>query len=319
MSKITQEQLKNGVSGSNITGVLLVRSYSIQLTKNNKEYIAGTLQSGVEIQFKAWNNSRAFSELKDNDYHNTPVYITGSFDNFGGIPSIILDTITAVSDFELSDFLPIKYNADAYLEALKNEVSKSVSEKCMTIANNILFNNTDLLERFKIEFAAQSHHDNCKSGLLAHTYKVVVNLKFMLNNYASIVKKEDGTLNQDLYDLLILGALLHDIGKTKEMEFGVYQSCSSVTHRYLGIEFVTPYKEVIIDSYNEDWYYQLISVFLQHHDEFDDKSRTLVSYLVFKADYFDSEFTMIQQLLESPVVRDTTKNIKYNGKWLQLL
>lgn len=319
MSVVSQEVLKNGKGGEPLNGVVLIKSYGIQLTKNGKEYISGTLQSGVEIPFKIWNNSSAFTKLKNEDYTNMPTLIGGNFDDYNGMISIIINTADAVEGFTIDQFLPVKYNAEAYYNSLVDVIKNSVSEKAFNIANNVLFSNQDLVERFKIEFAAKSHHDNCKSGLLAHTYKVVSIVKHLLNMYPSIITNLDGTKNQDLMDLCIIGALLHDIGKTKEMELGIYQPCASVTHRYMGIEFITPYKDDIIQAYSEDWYYQLVSVFLQHHDEYDDKARTLVALLVFYADNLDSKVTLIQQQLENPLVTGNISKIKYEDRYLQLL
>ena len=319
MSVVSQEVLKNGKGGKPVSGVVLIKSYSIQLTRNGKEYISGTLQSGVEIPFKIWSDSSAFTKLKNENYTNVPTMIGGTFDEYGGSLSIVLTTADAVEGFTIDQFLPVKYNADAYFTTLVNTVRSSVSEKAFDLASKILFDNAELCERFKIEFAAKSHHDNCKSGLLAHTYKVVTLVNNFINLYPSIITTTGSTKNQDLKDLLILGALLHDIGKTKEMELGIYQPCSSVTHRYLGVEFVTPYKDEIVSAYNEDWYYQLISVFLQHHDTFDDKARTLVAMIVFYADWLDSRITLIQQQLEMPITRDGFSSIKYEDRFLQLL
>ena len=57
---ITSDMLKGGKKGQGVAGLILCRSYSVSLTKSGKEYIQGTMQSGIEIQFKAWGNEEAF-------------------------------------------------------------------------------------------------------------------------------------------------------------------------------------------------------------------------------------------------------------------
>lgn len=312
---ITQEILKTARQNSAVRGVILCKNYSVQLTKTGKEYISGELQSGVSIQFKAWGNSKAFSKLKDENYVGLPVFIQGEFDNFGGTNSITITDIVAVEGFTSDQFLPIKYNIDAYFTGLIALVQSKLSEKAMKYANKVLFENKEVADRFKIEFAASSHHDNCKGGLLAHTYKVVSFASSIIKTYPTLL----GTENiSDTQDLVILGALLHDIGKIREMNIGVYQPNSSVTHRYLGIEFVDKYKDEIIADYSEKWYYNLVSIFLQHHGDFDDKCRTLPALIVHKADLLDSEFTLIAQMLETPVSSPSGDKIKYNGSYITL-
>ena len=303
---IYKEQLEKAVSGTRISGLILCGSYNIQLTKTNKEYVAGTMRSGCDIQFKAWGTSSAFTKLKSEEHQNCVCNISGTFDNYGGNLSIILDDIVAVEYDDISVFLPTKYDTDAYWNALVATVKQTVSEKAFNIANKVLFENEEVAKAFKIEFAASGHHDNCKGGLLAHTYKVVRNMIYLAQSYP-VYNKEWGL------DLLVLGALFHDIGKTREMKLGVYQKESMVTHRYLGIEMLD--RDLIIQSYNEEFYMFMVSIILQHHDTFDDKARTLYAQMVFFADIADAWMTDIQQAMETPISGSVPK-IKFDGKYL---
>ena len=204
MEIIKQAQLENGVSGTSISGIILVNNYNVNLTKNGKEYIVGKLQSGKSIDFKAWGNSTAFDNLKTEEYTNMPSYITGKFDDYGGNLSIIVETCQAVEGYEPIDFYPVIYNADAYWGALKNLVQSKVSEKCMALANKYLFENEEVANSFKYEFAAQSMHDNVKSGLLAHTYKVLAIISFIHGTYPKLFEhdEESGINSADFVDLI---------------------------------------------------------------------------------------------------------------------
>lgn len=305
-------------TGTVVSGVVLISNYSIALTKNNKEYMNGQVLSGVKCGFKVWSNAVAFSKMKSEEYSNTPTFIRGTVDNYNGSGSLFIEDVTAVSDFTPDQFLEQKYNVDAYYNALVNILKSSVSEKGMSIFNKIF--DSSLVERFKVEFAASSHHDNCKGGLLAHTYKCVSLMNWVTSSYNGLISTPDnGSLivNQDRKDLLMLGTALHDIGKVREMNFGVYQSCSKVTHRFLGIEMIEPYKNDIIESYDEDWYYDLVSILLQHHGEYGDPCKTLVSYIVNKVDLFESQMTYIPQLLSEKLsVSSSGCKINIDGDWL---
>ena len=72
---LTQSALSQIKAGAPYNGIALIKDYNVALTKNGKEYIQGKIQSGVAVPFKAWGNSKAFSELKTKDYTNVPVYI----------------------------------------------------------------------------------------------------------------------------------------------------------------------------------------------------------------------------------------------------
>lgn len=316
MAMITQEMLSNLKPSQTINGVILVKNYSIALTKTNKEYITGTLTSGTDVSFKVWGNATAFSKMKNEEYSSLPCLISGTVDGFGGVNTIIIDNIDAVEGFTADQFFPIKYNIEAYWDALKKIISAKTSEKAQILANKILFD-TELRDRFKVEFAAMSHHDNCKGGLLAHTYKVLRNVDLIINQYQDFVKT-DGTVNKDITDLIYIGALLHDIGKTKEMNFGVYQQDSFATHSYFGVEMISAYRDIIIESYNEHWYLSLVSILLQHHGDFGEPCKTVPAYIVHRADELDSSLTLLAQNIETAVDDSRGKRVKLDGKYLSL-
>ena len=236
-----------------------------------------------------------------------PCIISGSFDEFNSVISIIIDTVVAVDGYTADQFLPIKYNADAYFKGLQDLCKSLISDKGFSLLDEILFSNSEVNERFMYEFAAKNHHDNCKSGLLAHTYKVVSNTAFILNQYKGLYQG-----SQDLKDLLIIGATLHDLGKIWELNYGSYQSCSVVTHRYLGIEYISKFKDKLVEIYGIDWYYNLASILLQHHGEFDDDCRSLYAQIIHMADMMDADFTTLVDSLDSAV--DT--KIKFRDKIL---
>jgi len=317
MSSIVSEDfLKNGIAGQLVNGVMLMKGYNIALTKNGKEYIQGSLQSGLSVPCKAWNNSAAFTKLKTEEYGNTVVLINGQFDDFGGVLSITLTDLQAVSGFDIMQFFPLKYNIESYMTGLVNLVKGSVSEKGMIIANQVLFENELVRESFKNEFAASSNHDNCRGGLLAHTYKTVYFASTITKFYSYLVSGEDGKFSQDKMDLLILGTLCHDIGKIREIINGVYQPVSCVTHRFLGIEMLD--KNLIISSYDEKFYYDLVSILLQHHGEFGDDCRTVVSYIVHNVDLFESRMTFLNQTIENLITRTENTSIRIDSKYLAL-
>lgn len=304
---ISKEMLANGVANTPINGILMMRRYSVSLTKTGKEYIQGVLQSQTEISFKAWNSSNAFDKLKNEDYVGQVVQISGTFDNYNNELSIVLNDVVAVEWDDMSIFMPVKYDVAAYWAGLINMFNDYTSEKAQAIANKALFQNEEVANAFKKEFAAQSYHDNCVGGLLAHTYKVLVNVI----NYDRTYAFAD---TQDKKDLLALGALLHDIGKTKEMHLGAYQRSAMVTHRYLAVEMID--RDLCIQSYGEEWWQQLVSIFLQHHNEFDDKCRTVWAYIVYIADVSESRLALLRQSMETPQKSEVGDRVKIDGNWL---
>lgn len=317
MSVISQKVIKEAKGGVPVNGVILVKGYSVKLTKNGKEYIEGQMQSGSVIPFKAWGQSSAFSMLKNNDFSNCPSMISGSFDEYNGTVSIVVDTIVAVDGYTPSQFLEVRYQKDAYANALKQIVQANTSEKGYSLASKILFDDAELFDRFAKEFAAKSHHDNCKSGLMVHTFKVLCLMSWVLQTYPNLLTDGENKNSQDRKDLYMIGSLLHDIGKTMEMNYGVYQPNSAISHRILGLDILYKYRADIESAYDEKWFRDLQSIIVEHHGEFADPCRTVVAYVVHKVDCFDSVMTGLAQSLDESMMTDTSgSSVRIDGDFL---
>lgn len=294
-------------NGDVVSGIILLKDVVRATTKNGNPFFHGSVCSGTDVSFKAWDNSEAFKMLEREDLAGKVVYISGNWSEYMGVVSIILDTVMTNAELVAIDpmnFIESKYNIDAYWSGLQNIMKSTLTEKGMLLANKFLFENEEVANAFKVEFAAKSHHDNCKAGLLAHTYKVCYLMQVTLNLYKDIVDK----------DLVMLGVLLHDIGKIKEMHMGVYQPCSKVTHRFLGIEMLD--KDLIVENYGEDWYYELVSIMLQHHGEWGDPCKTVSARLVNLVDEFEAKAMLIKQAVD---ISDNCGTINIDGQYLSYM
>lgn len=301
ITAISREMLEGLKAGTHLKGVLLIQGYSEKVTKNGKPYIDGLLQSGVTVAFKCWNSSSAFTSLHNEDYKGAVAYVSGEVQEYQGTISVVLDMVQAVEGFDVSLFMKKRYNAESYWSNLRTAyLEKLLSPKGLDIFDRVF--TPQVVERFKVEFAASGHHDNCLSGLLAHTYKILMFGGLIPQLYPNLfIKQGEKEISKDRVDLFILGICFHDIGKILEMNNGVYQPCSRVTHRILGLSLIENCKDAIVEAYGEIGYYDLVSVIVQHHDAYDDKARTVLAYAVFLLDNMESKFMGLQQELEERV------------------
>ena len=309
-----------------ISGIVSIHSYSRGMTKgaNSKPYINGklNLKDGEYIDFKVWSNkdSSLVDILSKESLTGAIVVINATVDEYNGKKSLVVTTMgVPPEDFRIdeTDFYSKRYNKEAYLNALKSIVKNNVSDKGFELASKILFDNKEICDRFSVEFAGISHHDNCLSGVLAHTYKCLCIMNTVLSMYPYLMYEEEnqGVVSQSRKDLYILGMLLHDIGKIQEMNMGVYQKKSCITHRALGMEMLFPYKEDIIKIYGEDWYYKLLSICLQHSHVYEDKAKTVFAYVTFLVDNMESTFTNLGQKFSNNeiTVSDAGSTIFYDS------
>lgn len=303
MNIIKQSDIISAKHKQPISGVILVMGYEKKMTKGNppKPTIDGTLCSGVQVALRVWTGDDGTVEkMSGANYSGKVCHIVGEVSIWQGAKSIVVTGIEAVEGFEPSQFLASKYNIDAYAEAFKKLMANVLSEKGYSLLTKILFSNEAIWSKFKTEFCASKHHDNCKGGLLAHSYRNVYILQFLMGLYPSIFDYKVGE-KTDRTDIQYIGTGLHDIGKIHEMNTGVYQPIACVTHRQIGCEMLYPYKAEIVSLYGEKLYYDLISIILQHHHIYGDPARTVPAYVAHLTDMIDTQFISLGEKMKEEV------------------
>ncbi|KAF2955767.1 HD domain-containing protein [Marinitoga sp. 38H-ov] len=150
-------------------------------------------------------------------------------------------------------------------------------------------------KKFSNEFlyapAAINVHHAYKHGLIEHTIDVANLCNSIAENYGNIVNK----------DLLIAGALLHDIGKTKEYKItpsGIEKTNEGelVGHIAIGIHIVSEYSKKI-DKFPKDLLNEILHMIASHHGELEWGSpilpKTIEAFILHFADNLSSKVNQI--------------------------
>ena len=294
MGILTKDELIKKMDGEAVSGYVLIKSYDVQPTKNGGSFIGGTIEVKGSMPFKVWSNCSCFEGLEKYDYENCICYITGKANIYGGTYSVIIETCKAVEDgtdgLRKSDFFAEKYSVESYWNNLVKTVSKNTSEDGFKVFSEIF--TEDVKSRFCEEFAARSHHDNCRAGLLAHTAKVV-KMCTLMKMYPEIVRNVET-------DLLFVGSAVHDVGKIREYSNGVMsEEGKRISHNVSGIIMLEEHRDKIVELKGEEFYIDLLSIISGHHGEYGEKPRTIVAYVIHLVDCLDSVLTMVNQQLET--------------------
>ncbi len=209
---------------------------------------------------------------------------------------------------------------DVELEALYN----GCLSYCDRIKNSVLKNCCKkIYSDYKFKFinkpaTGRNNHHAFKGGLLHHAYSVT--------NLAVKIAEEYSSVNVDL-DLIIFGALLHDIGKAVEFkdfsditpEGDVYMTNSArlLGHSYEGVKIVESYlKDYDLD---EEFKIQVLHMIGSHMRGFSDWG-TLVSpkmlevIIINHADSTDSELENFRAGLNSAKAGEIYCDNTGNGK-----
>lgn len=303
---LRKDEITNLPAGMRVDGLVLIRTYSEQPTKNGSMYLAGQMECVGTVQFKVWAGN-TFNQISENPITETICRIVGEVNDFAGVKSIIIKECYPYegNEFTPLDFLERKYDSEALYNKMRSIIEAQCSNNALQIFDMVM---EPIKNRFMYEFAAIYHHDACVSGLLAHTTKLV-RLAQILKFYPDLSKAVD-------IDTLYVGAAFHDVGKILEYSNGsLSQLGSMMSHLTLGIEIVRPYKNRIIELKGERFYNDIISVIQQHHNEYGERPRTLVAYIVSILDGLEAQLTDIQE----QVIQAKNDVIKIDGNKLSFV
>ncbi len=161
--------------------------------------------SSGSIVGRAWDNAEQLdSQFKTGDV----IMVEGRVDEYQGVLQLIVEQarVCADSEFEKTDFLPAGKRDPAELLSELQGFVEMVQDQYLRPLVEHFFCDPDFLERFAEAPGAKALHHSHLGGLLEHTVGVV---KVLL-----AVAECHPELNRDL---LVAGALLHDIGKLREL------------------------------------------------------------------------------------------------------
>lgn len=147
---------------------------------------------------------------------NDVIEIEYTVDNYKGKTQLNITTIKKAPDEMISDFVPSsEYDGKAVFSMLLAKVNNFSDEVLKAIVSKILLNNREALEVYP---AAYRLHHAIVGGLMLHTASIVEMAEKTCTVYPNINR-----------ELLLSGAILHDVAKTFEMNTAKSGLCSGYT------------------------------------------------------------------------------------------
>jgi 3'-5' exoribonuclease len=216
MEKIAKKKLIDEYKEGDFVDDIFVVKIKKSVSSYEKGYYFSLIltdSSGKSIDYRYWGaaDESKVKQLYDSIKEDSVVHIKGKFSSYKGksqITSNEQDLIELIEkgQYNEEDFIKksLKNIEELYVK-LEKYMDNVNDENLKSLLKNIF--NEEIREKFKKHPAAISIHHNWVGGLLEHTLEVV--------RYCELSKEMFPELNKDL---LITGALLHDIGKLEEME-----------------------------------------------------------------------------------------------------
>lgn len=244
-----------------VEGLFLVKDKNNGITKNGKQYIALNLTDKTgEVKARIWDNAEKlgarFSQGDSVTLKAFSVMYQGTLQlNITGI-----EKFTASEEL-LRELLPAsKSNSDELFSELLG-ICRAFSNPHLRKLLELVFSRDDIVTAFKAAPAAKSIHHDYLGGLIEHTANVARLAVAVAPLYPTVDK-----------DLLLTGAILHDIGKIYEL---AYEKSFSYTDKGRLIGHITLGDDIVTDAikqipeFPDDLTLVVRHLLLSHHGQYE--------------------------------------------------
>ncbi|MCF8025599.1 MAG: HD domain-containing protein [Desulfobacteraceae bacterium] len=280
--------------GESISDLFVLAEKNMGHKKDGAPYLSVVLSDKTgRIQGVVWDNvEQIASRAAAGDF----VSIQGLVSEYRGVLQVVVKAMKAESEgIDPSDFLPATgRDPEQMFERLKN-VAESLESGPLRELLEKFWQDTQFVKNFKKAPAAKKMHHAYIGGLLEHTLSLVLLAERVAGHYSGIDR-----------DLLIAGAILHDIGKIKEFTYDSRIDYSDegrlVNHIIIGIRMLEE-KMADLPSMTANTALLLKHLVVSHHGtrEFGspEPPKTLEAVLLNYLDEIDSKINGIREFMEN--------------------
>ena len=193
--------------GDRISGIYLCKQKQPAVTKNGKPYENIILQDKTGIMDgKIWDpNSLGIDDFDALDY----IEVMGDVTSFAGAMQLNIKRVRKAGEGEYNpaDYLPVSENSTDDMYAQLTAMIGTVKNMYLnTLLKKLFVEDKEFIKSFEEHSAAKTVHHGFVGGLMEHTLSVAKLCDYMAGAYP-VIKR----------DMLITAALLHDVGKTREL------------------------------------------------------------------------------------------------------
>lgn len=246
------------------------------------------------IEAVLWNEAQAAFKLFD---RGQVVKIKGLVGQYRERPQVTIEKIRMGRDgeFERAWFLAASERDREELLEVLHDTKDQVTNPHLRMLLKSFFDDEEFLRRFSQTPGAKLWHHPYLGGLLEHTISVLRICQAATSLYPLIDR-----------DLLSAAALIHDVGKTQEFEWGTYIDYSDsgrlIGHITLGDRMITEHIQTI-EGFPPELAMRIRHAVLAHHGSLEQGSpivpQTLEALLLYHADLMDAQGSAFSRIIQS--------------------
>jgi 3'-5' exoribonuclease len=283
------KQLK---AGTNVEETYAIRSKDVRQRRGGGPYLALTLGDRTgEVAALVWDNVERIGKLCE---PGRVVKVRGQVQRYNQRLQVVVRQADPVDQDDVDPAVYVRsseVDPDILWQRLMALVEE-VSDQHLRQLLFRIFSDPDVADPFKIAAAARGMHHAFRSGLLEHTVSMATLARSLARHYQ---------INEDL---VVTGALLHDLGKIWELDLGSSISYTDdgrlIGHLSMEVLFV----DRILDempAFPAEHRRQLLHILLSHHGKYEYGSprrpKTPEALLVHMVDNLDSKMAGMLEMI----------------------
>ena len=291
MKKIFIKDIKERDS---VTGPFLVSRKETGVSKTGKAYLNLKLMDSTgEIDARVWDDAE---EVAKGFNKNDVVSIKGFGVAYQGGIQLNVSAVKALAEgsYSLRDFLPSSERSHASLEAELDSILSSMKDPNLKALMEAIFADKEIREKFLIAPAAKAMHHSYLGGLAEHVFSICALADKVSSHYGASVNR----------DLLVSGAMLHDIGKvyelTYERAFDYSDEGRLIGHITIGVELIDR-KIASLADFPRELGVLLKHMVLSHHGQLEfgspKRPKTIEAIILSYLDDLDAKVNTVRALL----------------------
>ncbi len=279
--------------GDIISDIYLCRAKVVGKTKSGKSYYSLSLQDGTgTADGKVWDLSSGIDHFEALQY----IKVEGEVQRYQNVLQLNIRRVRLAreGEYDPAEYVPTSpYPIDGMYDKLLSYIRSISHPRLRALLEAFFVNDPAFIKSFKAHSAAKSVHHSFSGGLLQHTLRVTE----LCDDYC----KKYPLINRDL---LLTGALCHDIGKIKELsDFPANDYTDEgqlLGHIVIGVQMVSE-KIAQIPDFPAVTRNELCHIILAHHGEFEfgspKKPALLEAMALHFADNTDAKLEIMCELL----------------------
>jgi 3'-5' exoribonuclease len=284
-----------------VEAAFLVRDKIVGMAKNGKPYLTLKLMDRTgEVEGRIWDRVDDLSEQFDRDDF---IRVAGKASVYMGKMQLVIQDVTRLDDrdVDLAAFLPVAGRpAEEMIADLKDRVAGFTDPHLQALMQAFLADPA-FLEAYSRAPAAKAMHHVYLGGLLEHSLAVAALADDICCRYPGLNR-----------DLLVAGALLHDVGKISELRYARSFEYTDVGkllgHIVIGVEMIEE-KLRQLPGFPTELAILLKHLLLSHHGQYEfgspKRPKTLEAVILNFIDDLDSKINGVRTHLDKESDRDS--------------